>query len=301
MSETITIRLLADQAEFSAAEEVQRAAWLMPDDTEVVPGHLLQASQRHGGIVLGAFTPDGAMVGMSFGFVGLTHDPTQVAQLGGSVLFYSHMMGVLPACQGRSIGYRLKLAQREHALERGHRLILWTYDPLQSANARLNVGKLRGICRRYIPDAYGELKEGVNIGLPSDRFELEWWIASGRVAEHLQHPPPPPSLPGWRVAGVQLINPSTPRPDGLRAPGERFTSPDSEAILVEIPGSVGAMRDADLGLARAWRFHAREVIQAAFEAGYYVADVTDEGAGKARQSFYLLKHDPGCRTFFEEM
>ena len=81
------------------------------------------------------------------------------------------MLGVVPAYQGQSIGYRLKLAQREHALKQGHGLIVWPYDPMQSVNARLNVGKLRGICRCYIPDAYGELKEGVNVGMPSDRFE----------------------------------------------------------------------------------------------------------------------------------
>lgn len=301
MSEAIAIRLLESQAEFTAAEEVQRAAWLMPDDRELVPGHLLQALQWHGGIVLGAFAPDGEMVGMTFGFVGMTHDEVQIAQLGGSTVFCSHMMGVLPAYQGQSIGYRLKLAQQERALEGGHRLIVWTFDPLQSANARLNIGKLRGICRRYIPNAYGELKEGVNVGLPSDRFELEWWIASERVAGHLEHPPPPPSLHAWCAAGAQLINPSVPRPDGLCVPGERFALHDSDAILVEIPGNMAAVRAADLGLARAWRFHTREVIQAAFEAGYFVADVTDEGTGGARQSFYLLKHDPGCQTFFEEM
>jgi predicted GNAT superfamily acetyltransferase len=300
MRDPITIRLLEDQAEFSAAEDVQRAAWRMPDDAEMVPGHLLRAAQRHGGVVLGAFTSGGEMVGMTFGFVGLTDDQTQIDQLGGSTLLYSHMLGVLPAYQGRSIGYRLKLAQREHALEQGHRLIIWTFDPLQSANARLNVGKLGGICRHYLPDAYGELKEGVNIGLPSDRFDLEWWIASKHAATRLEHPPLPSPLSAWRAAGAQLINPSAPRPDGLRAPGERIDPPDSDTILVEIPGSVAALKAADLGLARAWRFHTREVIQAAFEAGYYVADVTAEGAGQTRRSFYLLKHDPGCRGFFEE-
>ncbi|MEJ2147930.1 MAG: hypothetical protein P8Z40_00470 [Chloroflexota bacterium] len=301
MSDPIAIRLLEGRAEFSAAEDVQRAAWMMPDDNELVPAHLLQALQWHGGIVLGAFAPDGKVVGATFGFVGLTHDDTQIAQLGGNVLFCSHMLGVVPAYQGQSIGYRLKLAQREHALKQGHRLIVWTYDPMQSANARLNVGKLRGICRRYIPDAYGELKEGVNVGMPSDRFELEWWIASQRVEKHLENPPSPPSLPAWRAAGVQLINPSTPRPDGLRAPNEQPASPDSETILVEIPGSVAALRAADMGLVRAWRFHTREVIQAAFDRGYFVADVTDEDAEETRRSFYLLQHDPGCKNFFEEM
>jgi predicted GNAT superfamily acetyltransferase len=301
MSDAISIRLLEGRAEFSAAEEVQRAAWRMPDDTELVPAHLLQALQWHGGIVLGAFAPDGKVVGAAFGFVGLTHDDTQIAQLGGSMVFCSHMLGVLPAYQGQSIGYQLKLAQRKQALEQGHHLIVWTFDPLQSANARLNIGKLGGICRRYIPDAYGELKEGVNVGLPSDRFELEWWIASQHVAQHLEPPSSPPPLHTWRAGGAQMINPSTARPDGLRAPGEWIASPDSATILVEFPGDVGAVKAADLGLARAWRFHVREVIQAAFEVGYFVAGVTGEGVRRARQSFYLLKHDPGCRSFFEEM
>ena len=41
-------------------------------------------------------------------------------------------MGVAPGYQGRGVGYRLKLAQREAVLDQGIDLITWTYDPLES-------------------------------------------------------------------------------------------------------------------------------------------------------------------------
>ena len=57
----------------------------------------------------------------------------------------------------------------------------WTYDPLESRNAYLNVHKLGAACRSYIRDYYGPMADGLNVGLPSDRLRVEWWISSERV------------------------------------------------------------------------------------------------------------------------
>ena len=52
----------------------------------------------------------------------------------------------------------------------------WTYDPLESRNDYLNIHKLGCIARTYIPNAYGTMRDALNAGLPSDRFETEWWL-----------------------------------------------------------------------------------------------------------------------------
>ena len=83
------------------------------------------------------------------------------------------MVGVDAAHRDRHIGYRLKLAQREHVLAQGLDLVAWSYDPLLSRNAQLNVHRLGAVCRTYWPDFYGDMTDALNVGLSSDRFEVE--------------------------------------------------------------------------------------------------------------------------------
>ena len=38
-------------------------------------------------------------------------------------------------------------------------LITWTFDPLMSHNARLNISNLGAVCNTFLPNEYGELRE----------------------------------------------------------------------------------------------------------------------------------------------
>lgn len=143
---------------------VQRAIWTSEPP---VPTHISLAIVRRGGVALGAFTPQGEMVGCVLSFLGWSPH---------GLCHHSHFAAVLEGWRDRGIGEALKQAQRQAVLAQGVRLITWTYDPLQARNARLNIGKLRAICRTYIRDAYGPMTDPANAGLPSDRFEVEWWL-----------------------------------------------------------------------------------------------------------------------------
>src|SRR5207245_6509884 len=79
------------------------------------------------------------------------------------------------------VASQLKLAQRQAALDRGLQLIEWTFDPLESKNAYLNITKLGTIVRRYYPNHYGETTGALQRGLDSDRVIAEWWIDKPRV------------------------------------------------------------------------------------------------------------------------
>ena len=70
---------------------------------------------------------------------------------------------------------------RDHAQQRGIHLIEWTFDPLESKNAYLNVVKLGVIVRRYYVNLYGATASQVQQGLESDRVIAEWWIDKPRV------------------------------------------------------------------------------------------------------------------------
>jgi predicted GNAT superfamily acetyltransferase len=276
----ILIRPLESIDEVHACEALQRRVWAMADDLEVVPLHLLLSVQRNGGLLLGAFD-GGQLVGFVFGFVGFTEE--------GRPKHCSHMMGVDPAYQSEGVGYQLKLAQRAFALEQGLDLVTWTYDPLESRNAYLNIHKLGAICRTYIRDYYGSMSDGLNRGLPSDRFQVEWWVGGNAADSTLSRR----SL--VISAGVRgneqpwpLANVTRRTPAGFLEPGELVLDADALAIRVEIPADYQAIKATDPGLALAWRLGTRQIFEFYFSAGFAVVGFASHPVEGGRRSFYLV-------------
>lgn len=273
----ILIRPLKTITEYHACETLQRQVWAMPDDLEVVPLHLLVTVQRNGGLLLGAF--DGsALAGFVFGFAGLTQE--------GKVKHCSHMMGVAPAHQSAGIGYRLKLAQREFALAQGVDLVTWTYDPLESRNAYLNIHKLGAVCRTYVRDYYGPLKDGLSAGLPSDRLEVEWWIAAERVEQRLASGASSP------YASPQVWANETGRTtSGLLTPGALILNAEVPAVRVEIPADYQSIKAIDPDLAREWRWATRQIFESYFATGYRLVGFHRYLAKEGQRSVYILQAD----------
>ena len=155
------IRLVETPEELQQAEQLQRIVW-PGSDTDVIPSHLLITAAHNGGLVLGAFLGD-RLVGLLFGFAGLSRVGS-----GWRPKHCSHQMGIHPDFRNRGIGYALKCAQAQIVREQGLDLITWTYDPLLSANAHLNIARLGAICNTYLRDAYGPMRDGLNVwDLPS--------------------------------------------------------------------------------------------------------------------------------------
>jgi predicted GNAT superfamily acetyltransferase len=100
---------------------------------------------------------------------------------GGHCYLHSHMLAVRKDYRNVGLGRRIKLYQREEALERGFDLIEWTFDPLEIKNAYLNIEKLGAIVRRYTINQYGITTSPLQGGLPTDRLIAEWWVKSKRV------------------------------------------------------------------------------------------------------------------------
>ncbi len=158
------------------------------------------------------------------------------------------MAGVHPDYRDQRRRLRLKLAQREHVLAQGIDLITWTFDPLETRNASLNFHKLGAVCNTYIRNLYGAMRDGLNAGLPSDRFQVDWWIRSERVVERLRvgDDPPPSNSPlrGGRAGGASASPFAVPiRWDisEARAAGR--------SVLIEIPANFQAIKAADIPLA----------------------------------------------------
>jgi predicted GNAT superfamily acetyltransferase len=130
---------------------------------------LFVVATKVGGQAFGAFDGN-AMVGFLLSIPGL--------KPGGGSYLHSHMLGVLAQYRNQGVGRMLKLRQREDALQRGIKLIEWTFDPLELKNAFFNMERLGAIVRRYVENQYGTTTSPLHGGLPTDRCVAEWWLAS---------------------------------------------------------------------------------------------------------------------------
>ena len=285
----VDIRLLETPQELSAVEELQRLIW-PGDETEILPVHIFRAAVHNGGLVLGAYNQD-QLIGFVFGFPGvdLSGDKPRLTHA-------SHMAGVHPEFRDAGLGYLLKRAQWQMVRHSGVERITWTYDPLQSRNANLNIAKLGAVCNTYIPNYYGEMRDGLNIGMPSDRFQVDWWVNSNRVQRRLSKPIPPKlDLAHYLAAGTPYANRSKLTPEGLIVPLETPPPPErSPLVLVEIPDDILALKQSDPDLAVRWSNHIRDLFIRYFSESYLVTDFVYV-SGTHPRSFYVLSY--GEATF----
>jgi predicted GNAT superfamily acetyltransferase len=280
----ITIRPFHHWDEYLAAEQLQLVVWQMPDWRDVVPANLLITAHKNGGILLGAFDATNRLIGFVFSFPGIAE------QHGQRILKQcSHMLAVLPEFQGQKIGERLKFAQRQVALDQHIPLITWTYDPLLALNANLNLVRLGAIARQYLVNAYGEMTDALNVGLPSDRFQVEWWLDAPRVQARTSAPPPRQEWDAVLRAGAQLLLDVQFDAHGVPRIA-RVHQPNRETILLEIPANLAAVKSADAALALDWRMQTRHAFQQLFAAGYVAVDFVFTRDTPARAAYLLTQH-----------
>jgi predicted GNAT superfamily acetyltransferase len=258
-----------DLAACEEAVRLQREIW---GQDLVVPSNMLFASLH-----VGAFL---ALAWLGAEAVGFVYSIYGVRQW--RFVHHSHMLAVLPAHRGRELARQLKAAQRDYCLERGLELVTWTMDPLESRNARFNLAKIGAFAAEYHEDFYGEMPDKLNAGLPSDRFVLEWPIATDRVARRLKAEDQIPSLADverevrWLLAA-----------DG-EGPGAEGALEDSH-LLVAAPWDFQAVKARDARLARVWREAHRRTLGAALRAGYAAVEYLVDGT---RGAYLLVRRPP---------
>ncbi len=283
------LQILETVDDMAEIEAIQRQVW-PESETDVVPAHMLLAAVHNGGVAIGAYSPKAEMVGFVYGFPGIYMTPD-----GPRPKHASHMMGVLPAYRNQGIGFALKRAQWQMVRHQGLDRITWTYDPLLSRNAYLNITRLGAVCNTYLRDAYGSMRDSLNIGLPSDRFQVDWWINTSRVERRLSRKPRLAlDLAHFLPAGARILNPTEPMADGWMRPGKAVPESDAASIqenllLLEIPPDFLALKAARPEIALAWRAHTRQWFEYLFEHGYLVTDFIHL-PGKSARSFYVLSH-----------
>lgn len=265
----MTIRLVDTPEGMAQVEQLQTAVW-PGAELEIVPAHVLLTAAHNGGLVAGAFDGD-RCVGFVWGFPGFDQRTTPPR-----LKHCSHQLGIHPDYRLSGLGFALKRRQWGFVRQQGLDLITWTYDPLMARNARLNIGKLGAVCTTYRRDEYGLLRDALNAGLPTDRFQVDWWLSAERVTARMLGPQPPvPKLADLLAAGTHLLNPPAP-PRAPRPPEPDLSAEIPAVVLVEIPPDFLALKAADAGLALAWRLGTRAAFEGLFDRGYTVTDFMRE-------------------------
>lgn len=292
----MNLRILETPEEMTLVEDLQRVVW-PGSETEVVPAHVLLTAVHNGGLVIGAFIDEEGsgdkLVGFVFGFPGLYFTPD-----GPRPKHCSHMLGVHPDYRDRGLGFALKRAQWQMVRHQGLDRITWTYDPLLSRNAYLNITKLGAVCNTYLCNEYGKLRDNLNVGLPTDRFQVDWWVNSQRVNRRLSRRARQPlDLAHFFAAGAEVINPTRVDDSGWPHPlsdlpplleGE-WNASEKPILLVEIPADFLALKAASFDLAMRWRMHTRSIFQRLFAEGYLVTDFVYL-SGRHPRGFYVLSY-----------
>lgn len=265
------IRLLEERKEFLECERAQESIW----GGLSVSSEVMLVTQKYGGTVLGAFV-QGRVVGFLYALL---------ARRNGQIIHWSHLMGVSPRFRSQGLGFRLKLAHRALALSQGIRSICWTFDPLQSLNASLNLGKLGARAEEYVVNCYGRFPSTIERGLPSDRFVVNWQIASKRIERRLAT-----RKAEGPAQASPIVNATGKNARGFLVNRKINLYHQEARLLVEIPANTNQMREEALGLAKRWRTQTREIFQHYLSRGYRVDGFfTENRDATERRCFYLLR------------
>ncbi len=177
----IEIRRCEGIDEFDACVQLQIETWGY-DESDLTPRKTFLLAQKIGGQVIGAFDGElGAKAAQTLVGFAMSLPGIKQIQNGPQPYLHSHMLAVRASQRNRGIGAQLKWEQRREALSRGIRHMEWTFDPLQIANAFLNIHRLGAVSRAYLVDFYGVSSSRLQGGLPTDRLLAEWELDSPRV------------------------------------------------------------------------------------------------------------------------
>jgi predicted GNAT superfamily acetyltransferase len=269
----ITIRRPHAPQEYVALQEAQKRAWGITQDGYVVPVATMIGAQYHGGLVLGAFLPEGEVVGLSFSFPGIIH---------GELCLYSQLTGIVPGYQGKGIGSKMKWAQWEFAKNHQIPIVAWAFDPFQTGNAHFNMHLLGAKSRRYIDDMYGPRSDALNMGVPTDRLIAEW-PTNTEPRAHIKE--------NENLEQARRVIETQERENGYRTVAFVHDHLRDDVMLLEIPRRIHKLQAEDREQADRWRLAVREAFHTVFHDGYVVTDFVRLGEKPDERCFFKLERN----------
>lgn len=262
----ITYQALTSMEEMEEVHDLQANIW---GKNAAVPTHQTSTAVKNGGIIIGAYDKE-QLVGFSYGFAGFQD---------GKSYLCSHMLGIAKGYRSKRIGETLKQKQREIATSKGYDMMKWTFDPLETRNGYLNLTKIHGICDTYIENCYGHMQDGLNKGLPSDRFEIHWYLTSPHVTKK--------QIPV--MENPTSLNSIFYNEEGLPV----FKTTDITALTepiysLHVPTDFQGLKAQDHKLALDWRLQTRPQFQRLFQNGYAAVHIKKH---ETYASYIFVKKD----------
>jgi predicted GNAT superfamily acetyltransferase len=242
---SIRLKVLSDMEEMKEANLLIESVW--GKGNGMTP-YLLMAHSQVGGLILGGFDRS-KLIGVSYSFPGRDES---------GLFLYSHLLAVDVAYRGANIGYDLKRFQAAKAQEYGYSKIKWTFDPLESKNAYLNIHKIGAISHEYKVNFYGQMTDPLNYGSPTDRLLVNWSLDQDEKRK-----PVGELQDYYAVAKLE-------EDKGLPVVREWERLENQDRICIPIPTNMYDLKKKSMEISQNWRFFLRDILQFYFEKGFIV-------------------------------
>ncbi|MBD2704703.1 hypothetical protein IC229_28970 [Spirosoma sp. BT702] len=246
---------------------LQKEIWGF-SDRECLPSHILLASSKTGGLILGCYDED-QLLGFSQTIPALNDNL--------HANHYLHALGVKPNSRSGNIGFLIMKAHRALSIQQGIGTIKWTFDPLESINANLYIKKLGANIEDYVPNYYGDNLNGINEGISTDRFLVDW---------DLHHPNTVQRIDGvssnysQENIGEDFVIVSV-------YSGDSFTLGTNTKFAIEIPVDFQTLKEMHFAKAVEIRMNSRKVFMALIKAQKRIVDFALIYRDGQRRAYYL--------------
>ena len=275
----VTIGPFRNQADYKTCEDIQREA-LHSQDIDIIPISLLLQSSRNGGILLGAYSGLGDMVGFAFSIFGVIDDkPIQNCS----------MLAVRAAYRNFDVGFKLMLALRKEAGKRKITCVTAFFDPMQPLLSYFFLGKLGFRTETYEENLYGETTSQLDRGLPTDRMSAMWDLQDTETIKLLETGPVRHDF-RKELKRTPVINQLAEITPGLHTSSPVKTDCSTNLFMFEVPYNLQEIKNRDLVAAMEWQRTLRQVFRNYFKKGYSATDFwTAEQDGRLRAGYILKK------------
>ncbi|OGM76798.1 hypothetical protein A2210_00640 [Candidatus Woesebacteria bacterium RIFOXYA1_FULL_40_18] len=236
-----------DQAK--EAENLQKRIWNVTDPAYLYPFDLYHPDAGMATRLVAIQRDE--VIGFLFGFYGRGNQWTGTREED-CIWIESQLMGVEPKHRREGVAKRLKLTQRQLALEDGIKLIRWTVDPLQAGNAFLNLNELGGIAMHFYPDYY-PFRNDLN-RVRASRIAISWFLESERVQERITGGKKILNFKDFKLdSSTEIVIPVDDSGSSIRQFDYSNWKPQGSNLLVHIPSNWNELQRTNVNVAVIWR------------------------------------------------
>ncbi|MCL2878459.1 MAG: hypothetical protein FWF13_06755 [Acidobacteria bacterium] len=251
-------------------------------DMDFIPVSMLIAASRTGGILLGAYSGLGDMIGFTFSILGMSD---------GKPVQHCCLLATKAAYKNFDIGFKLQSALRKETLKRKIACVTCAFDPMQPLHSYFFLGKLGFQAAIYEENFYGETSHRYDRELPADRMTAVWDLENDTVVKRLEIGPPRHDF-SKDLKHVQAINQLMEPAPGLFVSSPIKMDCETESFLFEVPYNLPEIKNRDLGAAMEWQRNLRQVFGSYFKKGYTAVDFwATEQEGHLRAGYLLGKRN----------